>query len=165
MSKNVRLKHQQCERNECWDDAEHLFGNREHQPPQQQRQQRGRHARAEQNCIRVVRINKLRRRKEVFFLREHPRMRRHVQRQAQQRQRGQQFDQRRMFGVISEVGVLPVVVARENVAGFIPALGFAARRERELKRENDQQAGNSRSLQTARWIGRGRSHVNGAVYS
>lgn len=63
-----------------------------------------------------------------------------------------------MLGVVFEVRVLPVVVPGEDVAGLVPGLGFAARRERKLQRVNDQQAGHSRSLPTTRMIGRGRNH-------
>ena len=102
-------------------------------------------------------------RQEVFFLGKDAGMRGNLERKAQQRKRRQQFHERRMLGIIPEIAVRPIVVAGEDVAGFIPGLGFAARGQDELAPEDHQQTHSRCDLQTAR--GGGRKHGDGAVYS
>ncbi len=144
---------------------EHLLRHREHQQAKQQREDRGRHAGTEQNRFRIVGIDELGRREEVLFLREHSGMRRHFQRQAQQRQGRQQFDQRRMLGVVAEVSRSSSSCSRQRCGRLRPRSGIPGGQTRQAEAQG-RGAGRllpqpaNRAMDWER-----RNHVKRGVYS
>ncbi len=68
---------------------------------------------------------------------------RNLERHVENGEGGEQLDQRRMFGVQAEIGVLPGLVSGEDVIIFIPGDGFLANGEGHLREEDGEQGDDS----------------------
>ncbi len=134
----VRIEHQQRERQKSRARAEHLLRRQKHQHRQQHRQQRRHHAGAKQHGVSVVLEQEVFSAEKCLVLEIPPLQLRDLQVHPQDRQRRQHLHHRRMLGVQPEVARLPRHVSRIKMIVLIPRDRFLPNRQRQLQNQNSK---------------------------
>ena len=143
MSKKIRLKDKQGQRQECGSRAPHGIRHEKNSEAQADWEDGRGHPCSPQQSVRVVAIEKVASGSIFHHFKISVGNGRRSERQPQERDRGDELDKRGMFGIGSEIEILPVPVAGEDMDAFVKGLGLLPRGQREFRSHDGKQQSDS----------------------
>ncbi len=143
MRQQIGIEYYKAQRDESCGGAKHLLCSEKDDQRQQQCERCHRHVNAKQHFVGIILEQKIFTVEKGFGLEETVLGLRHRQRHMQQRQRSEQFHQRRVFGIQAKVRVLPGHVSGVDMVVFVPRDGIAPGGKGELQEKREEKNGDS----------------------